>query len=54
MNFLDNYDIASSGNSTPPPNQPQQSLNEEVNQVIGQISRLWMGFRKQACFARYF
>lgn len=56
MNYLDTYDIATSsgGSATPPPNQqPQQSLNEEVNQVIGQLGRFWGGFRKQASFARY-
>lgn len=26
---------------------PQPSLNEEVNQVIGQLGRFWGGFRKQ-------
>jgi hypothetical protein len=53
MNFLDTYDITtnSGGSSTPPANQPQQSLNEEVNQVIGQLGRFWGGFRKQARFA---
>lgn len=55
MNFLDTYDIStgSAGSSTPPPNQPQQSLNEEVNQVIGQLGRFWGGFRKQASFAPF-
>ncbi|KAF9451974.1 hypothetical protein P691DRAFT_622881, partial [Macrolepiota fuliginosa MF-IS2] len=47
MNFLDTYDIQSSS-STPPPDRPQQSLNEEVNQVIGQLGRFWGGFRKQS------
>ncbi|KAG5648557.1 hypothetical protein DXG03_003168 [Asterophora parasitica] len=49
MNFLDTYDIAG---QTPPiqePQQPQQSLNEEVSEVIGQLGRFWGGFRKQAC-----
>ena len=48
MNFLDAYDIASP--PTPTPNtsqQPTQSLNEEVTQVVGQLSRFWGGFRKQ-------
>ncbi|KAF8897080.1 hypothetical protein CPB84DRAFT_1681853 [Gymnopilus junonius] len=48
MNFLDPYDITRS--TTPnPANQPEQpSLNEEVNQVIGQLGRFWGGFRKQS------
>ncbi|KAH9924895.1 uncharacterized protein B0H18DRAFT_955294 [Fomitopsis serialis] len=46
MNFLDTYDIASS--PTPPANQPETSLNEEVQQVVGQLSRFWGGFRKQS------
>jgi hypothetical protein len=46
MNFLDTYDPTDS--STPSQsNQPEQSLNEEVNQVIGQLGRFWGGFRKQ-------
>jgi hypothetical protein len=50
MNFLDTYDISASsaGSSTPPPDQSQQTLNEEVNQVMGQLGRFWGGFRKQA------
>ncbi|KAG7446238.1 uncharacterized protein BT62DRAFT_105831 [Guyanagaster necrorhizus] len=47
MNFLDPYDLSAAGNSTPPPGQPEQSLNEEVNQVIGQLNRFWGGFRRQ-------
>ncbi|KAJ3515305.1 hypothetical protein NLJ89_g1852 [Agrocybe chaxingu] len=47
MNFLDTYDLARS--TTPNPNQGEQpSLNEEVNQVIGQLGRFWGGFRKQS------
>ncbi|KAH9485006.1 hypothetical protein JR316_0001910 [Psilocybe cubensis] len=47
MNFLDPLDITRS--TTPNPNQPEQpSLNEEVNQVIGQLGRFWGGFRKQS------
>ncbi|KAF8161230.1 hypothetical protein B0H34DRAFT_673223 [Crassisporium funariophilum] len=47
MNFLDTYDITRS--ATPNPNQPEQpTLNEEVNQVIGQLGRFWGGFRKQS------
>jgi hypothetical protein len=26
---------------------PQQSLEEEVNEVIGQLGRFWGGFQKQ-------
>jgi hypothetical protein len=46
MNFLDTYDLT--GSNTPPQNQPDQTLNEEVSQVIGQLGRLWGGVRKQA------
>ncbi|KZT67186.1 hypothetical protein DAEQUDRAFT_813050 [Daedalea quercina L-15889] len=46
MNFLDSFDVTSS--PTPPPNQPETSLNEEVQQVVGQLSRFWGGFRKQS------
>lgn len=46
MSFLDPYDIAGTGTGTPP-QQPEQSLNEEVTQVIGQLGRFWGGFRKQ-------
>lgn len=51
MNFLDTYGITGTGTSTPPSNerQPEQSLNEEVSQVIGQLGRFWGGFRKQVC-----
>lgn len=48
MNYLDTYDITGTGATTPQPNsQPEQSLNEEVSQVIGQLGRFWGGFRKQ-------
>ncbi len=47
MSFLDPYDISAAGTSTPPPGQPEQSLNEEVTQVLGQLNRFWGGFRKQ-------
>ncbi|CCM03319.1 uncharacterized protein FIBRA_05447 [Fibroporia radiculosa] len=47
MNFLDAYDIA--GTPTPPPGQQSEtSLNDEVTQVVGQLSRFWGGFRKQS------
>jgi len=49
MNFLDTYEITGTGTSTPPqPNPSEQSLNEEVTQVIGQLGRFWGGFRKQS------
>ncbi|THV02394.1 hypothetical protein K435DRAFT_775592, partial [Dendrothele bispora CBS 962.96] len=47
MNFLDPYDITA-GSSTPPPNQPDRSLNEEVTQVIGQLNSFWGSFKKQS------
>jgi hypothetical protein len=49
MNYVDGIDL--SGVSTPPVNPeqpPAQTLNEEVNEVIGQLSGFWGGFRKQA------
>ena len=49
MNFLDTFDVTSS--PTPPPGQPETSLNEEVQQVVGQLSRFWGGFRKQVCYS---
>ncbi|KAG8213653.1 hypothetical protein J3R82DRAFT_10346 [Butyriboletus roseoflavus] len=50
MNFLDTYGITGTGTSTPlsSERQPEQSLNEEVSQVIGQLERFWGGFRKQS------
>ncbi|KAG6873417.1 hypothetical protein C0995_015842 [Termitomyces sp. Mi166 len=45
MNFLDTHDIA--GPSTPP-QRSEQSLNDEVSEVIGQLGRFWGGFKKQA------
>ncbi|KAF7970301.1 hypothetical protein HWV62_22996 [Athelia sp. TMB] len=49
MNYLDTYDITGTGAITPQPNsQPEQSLNDEVSQVIGQLGRFWGGFRKQS------
>ena len=48
MNFLDTYGITGTGTSTPPPgNRPEQSLDEEVSQVIGTLGRFWGGFKKQ-------
>ncbi|KAF8840530.1 hypothetical protein BDN67DRAFT_968500 [Paxillus ammoniavirescens] len=50
MNFLDTYGITGTGTSTPPATerQPEQSLDEEVTQVMGQLGRFWGGFRKQS------
>lgn len=49
MNFLDTYGLTGTGTNTPPVNAlPEQSLNEEVSQVIGQLGKFWGGFRKQA------
>ncbi|KAJ7647176.1 hypothetical protein FB45DRAFT_892633 [Roridomyces roridus] len=44
MNFLDPTDITA---GTPPPEQTQ-SLEEEVNEVIGTLGRFWGDFRKQS------
>ncbi|KAF9653916.1 hypothetical protein BDM02DRAFT_1114059 [Thelephora ganbajun] len=52
MNYVDAIDL--SGTNTPPVNAedpPAQTLNEEVNQVIGQLSSFWGGFRKQSQIA---
>lgn len=48
MNFLDAYDITDP-TTTPSGSQegPEPTLNEEVKQVVGQLSRFWGGFRKQ-------
>ena len=48
MNYVDAIDV---GASTPPVNAeepPAQTLNEEVNEVIGRFNNFWGGFRKQA------
>jgi len=47
MNYLDTYDISGSGAPAAPPPPAQQSLNEEVNEVLGQITSFWGGFTKQ-------
>lgn len=48
MDFLDAYGIAGTGTSTPPAgDRPEQSLNEEVSQVIGTLGHFWGGFKKQ-------
>lgn len=48
MNFLDTYDIEPA--TTPAAAAPgaEPTLNEEVSQVVGQLGRLWGGFRKQS------
>ena len=46
MNFLDEYDIPDPA-VTAAQSGPEPSLNEEVTQVVGQLSRFWGGFRKQ-------
>lgn len=48
MSFLDPYDIANTGTSTPPINpHPEKSLNDEVSQVMGQLGSWWGGFKRQ-------
>lgn len=56
MNFFD-YELSrSAANATPPQTAsgsnaaPEPTLNEEVSQVVGQLGRLWGGFRKQVRF----
>lgn len=52
MNYVDAIDV--SGVNTPPANAegpPVQTLNEEVNQVLGQLNSFWGGFRKQSQIA---
>ncbi|KAF8345962.1 hypothetical protein F5887DRAFT_964287 [Amanita rubescens] len=44
MNFFDTYELSTPASSS----QPQQSLNEEVTDVIGQFGRFWGTFRKQS------
>ncbi|KAH8828185.1 hypothetical protein DL96DRAFT_1497575 [Flagelloscypha sp. PMI_526] len=51
MSFLDPTDITSlNGTNTPPRNVEgeQPTLNEEVNQVMGQLGSFWGGLRKQS------
>lgn len=50
MNFLDTYDISGPSTPTPERQQQEQSLNDEVTQVVGQLSRFWGGFRKQVSY----
>ena len=47
MNFIDAYDITGPTATPPPREGPEPTLNEEVTQVVGQLSRFWGGFRKQ-------
>ncbi|ESK96690.1 hypothetical protein Moror_6753 [Moniliophthora roreri MCA 2997] len=49
MNFLDPYDInASATSNTPTSNDQNQSLNDEVTQVMSSLNRFWGGFRQQS------
>ncbi|KAI0812587.1 hypothetical protein BC629DRAFT_1474091 [Irpex lacteus] len=48
MNFIDAYDITGPTATPPPREGPEPTLNEEVTQVVGQLSRFWGGFRKQS------
>jgi hypothetical protein len=43
MNFLD----LPGTSTTPPANQMEPTLNDEVSQVIGQLGRFWGGLRRQ-------
>ncbi|KAG6886187.1 hypothetical protein C0993_000705 [Termitomyces sp. T159_Od127] len=45
MNFLDTYDIAGQSATS---QRAEQSLNDEVSEVMGQLGRFWGGFKKQA------
>lgn len=62
MNFFDTFEVARSTtpttqtdnsqngtgtSSTPQQQTPEPTLNDEINQVVGQLGRLWGGFRKQ-------
>ncbi|EJD03086.1 uncharacterized protein FOMMEDRAFT_108207 [Fomitiporia mediterranea MF3/22] len=53
MNFFD-YELSRTATATPPQsggessNTQEPSLNDEVTQVVGQLGRLWGGFRKQS------
>lgn len=52
MNFFD-YELSRNATATPPQSasdantSAEPTLNEEVNQVVGQLGKLWGGFRKQ-------
>ncbi|KAG5726655.1 hypothetical protein E4T56_gene2270, partial [Termitomyces sp. T112] len=43
MDFLDTYNIDSQRTR-----RPEQSLNDEVSEVMGQLGRFWGGFKKQS------
>ncbi|KAH0588976.1 hypothetical protein H2248_004756 [Termitomyces sp. 'cryptogamus'] len=43
MDFLDTYNI-----DTQRTRRPEQSLNDEVSEVMGQLGRFWGGFKKQS------
>ncbi|KAL5523630.1 hypothetical protein ACEPAG_7803 [Sanghuangporus baumii] len=53
MNFFD-YELSRTATATPPQtagessNTTEPSLNDEVSQVVGQLGKLWGGFRKQS------
>ena len=53
MNFMDTYGIAGPSAGPDSQHQPEQSLDEEVSQVIGQLGRFWGGFKKQARLPYY-
>lgn len=57
MNFFD-FELSRNATATPPQSSGQEgtsepSLNEEVSQVVGQLGKLWGGFRKQVCFLSF-
>ncbi|THH05375.1 hypothetical protein EW145_g4846 [Phellinidium pouzarii] len=53
MNFFD-FELSRTASATPPQSiadlssVPEPTLNEEVSQVVGQLGKLWGGFRKQS------
>jgi hypothetical protein len=47
MNFVDAIDLPGVNTPANAEEPPAQTLNEEVNQVIGQLNSFWGGFRKQ-------
>lgn len=46
MSFYDAFDPTGAA-PLPSDLRVQQSLNDEVSQVVGQLSSFWSGFRKQ-------